>query len=127
VVYEIGKRFAFSASHQLLGLPDGHQCGRLHGHNYAVEVVLGADTLTGPGFVADFGELAPLKAYLDAGFDHRHLNDVLQVPPTSEHLAAHFGGWVIDNLEPSITGRLIRVSVSETPSTWATYTPERLP
>lgn len=125
--YMIAKRFTFSASHQLPGLPDGHQCGRLHGHNYAVEVVFGADELAAPGFVTDFGELAPLKAYLDASFDHRHLNEVLAVPPTSEHLAAHVADWVVENLEPAIAGRLVRVRVSETDSTWAEYTPGRLP
>ncbi|WP_326549976.1 6-pyruvoyl trahydropterin synthase family protein [Micromonospora sp. NBC_01813] len=124
--YVIAKGFSFSASHQLPGLPDGHQCGRLHGHNYTVEVVFGADELVDPGFVTDFGNLAPLKAYLSTNFDHRHLNDVLQEPPTSEHLAAHLADWVVENLEPSLTGHLIRVRVSETESTWAEYTPDRL-
>jgi 6-pyruvoyltetrahydropterin/6-carboxytetrahydropterin synthase len=89
VPYTIGKRFSFCASHALPGLPSGHKCARTHGHNYVVEVVLQADELEPPGFVTDFGDLAPLKTYLDNAFDHRHLNDVLEVPPTSEHLAAH--------------------------------------
>ena len=41
-MYTITKRFAFSASHIIGGLPNGHPCARLHGHNYEVEVVLQA-------------------------------------------------------------------------------------
>ena len=38
-MYTIAKRFAFSASHIIGGLPDKHPCSRLHGHNYEVEVL----------------------------------------------------------------------------------------
>jgi 6-pyruvoyltetrahydropterin/6-carboxytetrahydropterin synthase len=124
-VYTIAKQFMFSASHQLPDLPEGHQCARLHGHNYTVEVVLGARELNGPGFVTDFADLAPVKTYLDTTFDHRHLNDVLDVAPTSEHLAAHIAEWVITNLEPHIPGLLVRARVAETAASWAEYTPQR--
>jgi 6-pyruvoyltetrahydropterin/6-carboxytetrahydropterin synthase len=127
VGHTIGKRFSFSASHHLPGLPPGHKCGRLHGHNYVVELTFTADTLTGPGFVTDFGELAPFKKYVDETFDHRDLNEVIEVPPTSEHLAAHFADWVVAHLEPGVPGRLTSVRVSETESTWAQYTREVLP
>ena len=125
--HTIGKRFTFSASHRLPGLPEGHKCGRPHGHNYTVEVVVGAGKLTEPGFVTDFGDLAPLKSYLDATFDHRDLNEALGVPPTSENLAAHVAAWFAANLEPSIPGHLVSVRVSETDTTWAQYTPEQSP
>ena len=125
--HTIGKRFAFSASHQLPGLPDGHQCARLHGHNYTVEVVLTADELIGPGFVTDFGDLAAVKTYLAATFDHRHLNDAIDVPPTSENLAEHVARWFMREIEPAIPGRLAAVRVSETESTWAQYVPDRQP
>jgi len=39
-MHRIGKRFSFSASHFIGGLPADHPCARLHGHNYDVEVVL---------------------------------------------------------------------------------------
>lgn len=125
MTYTIGKRFAFSASHCLPGLPEGHKCGRLHGHNYEVEVVVTAEDLTGPGFVTDFGDLAPVKTYLDDAFDHRDLNEALDVPPTSENLAAHLADWFVVHVEPQIPGCLVSVRVSETGSTWAQYTPER--
>jgi 6-pyruvoyltetrahydropterin/6-carboxytetrahydropterin synthase len=122
--HTIGKRFSFSASHRLPGLPAGHKCGRPHGHNYTVELVLGCDELIEPGFVTDFTDLAPFKAYLDDTFDHRDLNEVLDRPPTSERLAEHFAWWAMEHLEPVLHGRVLRVRVSETDSTWAEYTPD---
>ncbi|GAA2321380.1 6-carboxytetrahydropterin synthase [Streptomyces caniferus] len=117
----ITKQFAFSASHQLDGLPEGHQCGRLHGHNYMVEVELSAqrDQLTAPGFVRDYGDLARLKGWIDEQLDHRHLNDVVKEGnPSAENLAIFiYEQWYTDYPE------LTAVRVSETPKTWAEYRP----
>lgn len=123
MTYTVSKDFAFSASHVLDGLPPGHQCGRLHGHNYLVRVVLSADSLDTTGFVLDYGELAPVKGLLDDTLDHRHLNDVLPEEvgnPTAEHLAEWLAGQVRDLLDVPDWMR-VAVSVSETPKTWATY------
>ncbi len=124
VVYRIGKRFSFDAAHVLRGLPAEHKCARLHGHTYTVEIEFSGRRLTEPGFVTDFGDLAAFGAYLDENFDHRLLNDVLDVQPTSERLAEHFFGWCVANLEPVVGGRLTAVRVSETPATWAEFRDE---
>ena len=124
-MYRIGKRFTFEASHVLSGLPGGHKCARLHGHSYTVEVEVAADALTGPGWVTDFGDLAPFGRYLDEHFDHRHLNEVLEDQPTSENLAARFFGWCAGHLDPVIAGRVIAVRVSEKrEAAWAEYRPD---
>jgi 6-pyruvoyltetrahydropterin/6-carboxytetrahydropterin synthase len=120
-MFRIGKSFTFDAAHQLRGLPEGHKCGRLHGHTYTVTVVLGRDELVEPGFVTDFGELAPLKRFLDDHFDHWFLNEVVDVAPTSELLARHLANWFIEHLEPGIPGRLLAVRVAESPTSWAEY------
>lgn len=128
--FRIGKSYSFDASHQLHGLPDGHKCGRLHGHTYTVTVEItgeyrtdwAGEGLAGPGFVVDFGELAPLKNHIDGVFDHRHLNDVVEFEPTSENLAKYFYGWCISGLgELPNRARVAKVRVSETPSSWAEY------
>jgi 6-pyruvoyltetrahydropterin/6-carboxytetrahydropterin synthase len=82
-MYTIAKTFAFSASHIIAGLPPEHPCGRLHGHNYEVEVILQAVALDGVGFVRDYRELSTLKDFLDATVDHNHLNDVLGLEKTT--------------------------------------------
>ena len=117
MTYRITKEFAFSASHQLKGLPNDHQCARLHGHNYIVKAELASETLNAHGFVRDYTELALFQTYYDDTLDHRHINDVLGDDcATAERLAKHFydlckAHW------PEISA----VSVSETPKTWAEY------
>ncbi|MGW2695669.1 6-pyruvoyl trahydropterin synthase family protein [Streptomyces sp. NPDC001296] len=119
--FTIGKRFSFEAGHRLPGLPPEHKCARQHGHSYEVEVVLTAPSLEEPGFVTDFGALAPFKKFLETELDHRNLHEILPFPPTSEHLTQFLAGWFIQNLEPKIPGRLIAVLVRETASSWSRF------
>lgn len=125
-MFTITKEFAFSASHQLHGLPDGHQCGRLHGHNYVVEVELQARTVDDTGFVLDYGALAPFKDWLDATYDHRHLNDFL-TQPTAEVMAEALHGVATELLGRAyghnVPWRVSAVRVRETPKTCAEYRP----
>jgi 6-pyruvoyltetrahydropterin/6-carboxytetrahydropterin synthase len=123
-VYRIGKRFEFAAAHRLADLPASHKCARLHGHTYIVEVELAANELAPPGFVTDFGDLAPFRRYLAEHIDHRCLNEVLDVEPTSENLAWHFFTWCAEHLEPGIPGCVTAVRVSESPASWAEYRQE---
>lgn len=118
-MFRITKEFHFSASHQLTALPPEHQCARLHGHNYIVEVELAARELDAHNFVRDYHELAPFKRYIDEVFDHRHLNEVLgHDRVTAECLAKHFYDWCGARIAETSA-----VRVSETPKTWAEYRP----
>ncbi|WP_375752527.1 6-carboxytetrahydropterin synthase QueD [Vibrio sp. HN007] len=118
-MYRIRKSFQFSASHQLMGLPDDHPCTRLHGHNYEVIVELASETLNQTGFVRDYRELSELKEYIDGTLDHRHLNDVLgEDNTTAERIAKHLYEWC-----KSRWPEIAAVAVSETPKTWAEYRP----
>ena len=122
MTYRISKEFAFSASHQLHGLRDGHPCGRVHGHNYVVRVTLEGDTLDDHGFLLDYGDLAPFGRWLDTVVDHRHLNDVLDGQPSAENMARQFARAVADIAAVPDDVR-VRVAVSETPKTWAEWSP----
>lgn len=117
-MFTIAKEFAFSASHRLEGLPAGHQCSRLHGHNYVVTFELEADTLDDRGFVVDYGDLSPFKVYIDHVLDHRDLNEALPMlaSTTAENLAMHLWHQFCDQFLG-----LVAVRVSETPKTWAEY------
>ena len=112
----------FSASHQLFGLEEGHPCGRVHGHNYVVRVTLVGDGVGSTGFLCDYGVLWPFGVFLDATLDHRHLNDVLAGQPSAELLAVHLHR-VLGSLNVVPPGVTARVAVSETPKTWAEFTP----
>jgi 6-pyruvoyltetrahydropterin/6-carboxytetrahydropterin synthase len=116
VIYTIAKRFTFAASHQLDALPDGHPCGRLHGHNYAVTLMLRNGDLDPAGMLVDSRELEAFRAYLDGELDHRHLNDVLPADnPTAEHVARHLFGIA----EHLWAGKVFMVRVYETETSWA--------
>jgi 6-pyruvoyltetrahydropterin/6-carboxytetrahydropterin synthase len=118
-MFQISKRFSFSASHRIGGLPADHPCARLHGHNYEVEVVLESQDLDAIGFVRDYRELSPLGDMIRETLDHRHLNDVLgHDRTTSEELARGLYDWCAGHW-PEVAA----VRISETPKTWAEYRP----
>jgi 6-pyruvoyltetrahydropterin/6-carboxytetrahydropterin synthase len=120
-MFVIAKQYEFSASHQLHQLPDGHKCRRLHGHNYTVEIQLASPQLDDRSFVVDFAELTPVGDWLKERFDHQHLNDVLEVEPSSERLAEVIYVWCSSNLDPKFADVLHAVRVSESGTTWAEY------
>ena len=118
-MYTISKQFTFSASHQLLKLPESHQCYRMHGHNYIVEIELQSETLNEYGFIRDYHDLSELKDYIDNTLDHRHLNDVFgHDDTTAENIAKFLYDWS-KALWPEVTA----MRISETPKTWAEYRP----
>lgn len=116
-MYTISKEFHFSGSHQLHGLREGHPCGRLHGHNWIVELELQAKDLDVTGFVKDYGDLDNVKSWIDAKLEHRHMNDVLQ-QPSAENLAM----MLFTEFAPAFP-ELSAVRVRETPKTCAEYRP----
>lgn len=124
--YEIAKRFSFDAAHCLYHLPEGHKCARFHGHTYSVEVRFKAQSLDANGFVIDYGDLRTFKQWLDETCDHRNLNEV--VAPGTYTTAENLAKWFYEVARdlyyhewPRVTLQCVRVS--ETPNTWAEYSP----
>ncbi len=118
-MYKISKQFSFSAAHMLHGLPEGHPCSRMHGHNYVVTVHLRSEKLNDTGFVKDYNELRVVKEYIDKQLDHRNLNDIMSpLNSSAENLAK----MLFDVFKPEIP-ELYAVEVSETPKTSAIYEP----
>jgi 6-pyruvoyltetrahydropterin/6-carboxytetrahydropterin synthase len=115
-MYRIWKHHRFAASHVLSGLVEGHQCGRLHGHNYLIEIELSSPNLNEIGFVKDFGELKEFKNFIDTEWDHRHLNDVLDFNPTAENMAK----YLYEKFN-ALWAEVTAVRVQETETSWAEY------
>ena len=59
-------------------LPGHPKCGQIHGHTYKVEVIIEGET--SGGMVVDFNDLKARTREVLAQYDHRHWNDVLEVP-----------------------------------------------
>ena len=117
-MFRIAKSFHFSASHILHGLAPDHPCSRLHGHNYEVQLLLGAPQLNDVGFVVDYNELQRFRELIRERYDHRHLNDLVDFQPSAERLAQHFY-----EIARQSWPQLLAVRVAETPETWAEYSP----
>jgi len=118
-MYTITKEFTFDAAHQLYGLPEGHKCGRLHGHTYTVIVELQSAELDEHGFVKDYGELSLIKDFIDGNLDHRNLNDVLGIKNTTAENIARFIYHEFMWDFPEISA----ITVKETSKTAARYEP----
>jgi 6-pyruvoyltetrahydropterin/6-carboxytetrahydropterin synthase len=104
-------------------LPPQHQCARLHGHNYVVEIELASEEVDWQtGFVLDYAYLDLVKQWLDGTLDHRHLNAVLggSRETTAENLAKTIFEKAQDLLG-SDCELVAAVRVSETPKVWAEY------
>jgi len=115
-MYKIGIEYQFESGHYLTGLPDTHKCTRPHGHNYILQVEFESETLDATGFIIDYFDIKPIKDYIDAEWDHRMLNDVLDFNPTVENMVK----FLYDKFKPSFP-QLSSVTLKETPTTFATY------
>lgn len=115
-MYKISKEFHCSSAHILHGLPEGHPCGRMHGHNYIFIFELSSDTLNDYGFVKDYRELDLIKKYIDEELDHKTLNDVFDFQPSAENMSK----FLYDKFK-EIIPELSKVYVKETEKTIACY------
>ena len=114
---EIFKRFTFEAAHRLPNVPEGHKCGRLHGHSFQFQLNLSGQVDPFTGVVKDFGEVKDIIKPLYDMLDHHYLNDIEGLEnPTSENLAK----WIYEKVSPLLP-ELDSVTVWETCTCGATY------
>ncbi|MGE5610371.1 MAG: 6-carboxytetrahydropterin synthase QueD [Bacillota bacterium] len=114
---EIYKEFTFEAAHRLPNVPDGHKCGRLHGHSFHVAVHVAGPVGTTSGWVLDFADIAAALKPIISRLDHYYLNEIEGLEnPTSEILAK----WIWRRLKPALP-LLAKVVVRETCTTGCIY------
>ncbi len=90
-MYKISVQKRFSASHIIKDYPG--ECGRLHGHNWNVKVIVKSKELNDFGMAIDFKELSQILNEVIEKLDHYHLNDIPpfnEIQPTAENLAKFF-------------------------------------
>ena len=131
-MYSVTKRIEFCYGHRLLDY-DGI-CKHPHGHNAVVEVDVRTDRLDERNMVADFSDIKRIvKGWIDREIDHKMLlrhDDPLVAPlkelgepmflldsnPTVERIAR-----LIFDISHEQGLPVVRVTVWETPTSWATY------
>jgi len=132
-MYSVTKRIEFCYGHRLMNY-DG-VCRYPHGHNAVVEIDIHAEQLDARNMVADFGEIKTIvKGWIDRELDHKMIlrNDdplaaalqkmgdpvyLLDSNPTAERIAQLIFDKSREHGLP-----VARVTVWETPTSWATYT-----
>ncbi|MGH9257910.1 MAG: 6-pyruvoyl trahydropterin synthase family protein [Vicinamibacterales bacterium] len=131
-MYSVTKRIEFCYGHRLLDY-DG-MCKHPHGHNAVAEIEIRAESLDARNMVADFGDIKRLvKGWVDRELDHRMilrhddplvkcLQDLgepmylLDSNPTVERIAR-----LVYDVSRQQGLSVVRVTVWETPTSWATY------
>jgi 6-pyruvoyltetrahydropterin/6-carboxytetrahydropterin synthase len=119
MICRITKSFMLDAAHWLPEVPEGHKCGRMHGHTYTI--ILGLEGPLDPkfGWVQDYGEISRIFAPVHEAFDHHCLNEIEGLEnPTAEVMAR----WIYDRTKDALP-LLADVAVCETPTTTAVYRP----
>ena len=132
-MYSVTKRIDFCYGHRLLD-HDGI-CKHPHGHNAVAEIEVRAETLDRRNMVVDFNDIKRLvKEWIDRELDHRMIlrhDDplvkalqelgepvyLLDSDPTVERIAR-----LVFDVSREQGLPVNRVTVWETPSSWATYT-----
>lgn len=105
----IWRRYRFESAHQLPNVPEGHPCGRMHGHGF--EVILHVNQrLSERDMGVDYEQIDHLWAPLHEQLDHACLNEIAGLEnPTSESLAS----WIWHRLKKDLVD-LSWVTVYET-------------
>ena len=131
-MYSVTKRIEFCYGHRLLDYEG--ICRHPHGHNAVAEVEIRSDTLDPRNMVVDFNDIKRLvKGWIDRELDHkmilrrddplaRSLADLgepvflLDSNPTAERIAQLLFDIGREHGLP-----VARVTLWETPTSWATY------
>lgn len=108
---ELIRRFRLQSAHYRPNAPEGDPEGRLHGHNFEVEVCVRGPLDPLMGWVVDFGEIKAAFADIFSRLDHRLLNDIEGLDDPG---AANIARWIFEQLAP-VLPLLHRVTVQETP------------
>jgi 6-pyruvoyltetrahydropterin/6-carboxytetrahydropterin synthase len=123
--WKLSTEYTFDAAHFIRDY-DG-PCGRMHGHTYRVKIEATSHQLQAseycphPAMVADFRTLRwAKKDALKGGLDHCVLNEVMpdHYETTAEMIAQYIHEKTCKMLPAHIK---LKVSVSETPDSWAEY------
>jgi len=72
----ISCEFHYDSAHLLPNVPDGHKCGRLHGHTYLLTVTVAGPVDPDTGWVCDFADIKQVVTPIIDLLDHCYLNDV---------------------------------------------------
>lgn len=119
---KVFKEFRFEAAHFLPYVPEGHKCGRMHGHSYKVRVEVSGPVGHVSGWVIDYADVGSVvKPVIDA-LDHTVLNETRGLEnSTAEALAIYIWSLIYGRL-PGLS----KIEIYETATSGVVYCGEKL-
>jgi 6-pyruvoyltetrahydropterin/6-carboxytetrahydropterin synthase len=121
VTCEVGLSRTVRAFHVMPGLPGPE--GRLHDHDYRIEIVVDREQLDGRGMVCDLDVLEAALKELTSRLEGRNLEEIR--PAEADAVTVEvFARWVHDSLAPAVAaagGEALAVRVWETPVAFGGY------
>jgi 6-pyruvoyltetrahydropterin/6-carboxytetrahydropterin synthase len=113
----VSATFTFEGAHFLPNVPAGHKCGRMHGHNWTVEIHCRGPVVEPQGWIVDFYDIEKAWTLVYNKLDHRVLNEVTTLDnPTTENIAR----WIYLQMNSRVPS-VFKIVVRETPMFGATY------
>lgn len=107
---ELSKTFQIEAAHRLPHVPEGHKCGRIHGHSFKIKLSIRGPIDPHFGWIVDYAEVKQAFKPLYDMLDHNYLNEIPGLEnPTSENLAI----WISQRFKLG-GAKLHAVEISET-------------
>jgi 6-pyruvoyltetrahydropterin/6-carboxytetrahydropterin synthase len=127
-MFEVTVDETFAAGHALRGYKG--KCENPHGHNYKVRVILSGKQLDSIGLLYDFKDVKQIIGATVDRLDHQFINDIAPfdaINPSAENLAKYFydeSTRLLGERRPGNGVKVTAVTVWETDTTTATYTPD---
>ncbi len=118
---EVGLSQSVRAFHIMPGMPGPE--GKLHDHDYRIEIVVDREQLDGRGMVCDLDVLEAALTELTSRIDGRNLEEIR--PAEAEAVTVEvLARWVHDTLSPTVAasgGETLAVRVWENPVAFGGY------
>lgn len=118
--------YSIDAAHWLPNVPEGHKCGKMHGHRYDIRIEISGEPDEKTGWIVDYAEAKSIIDPFIESLDHQTLNHVRGLEnPTCENITL----WIRDQLVP-LTGKAAthafsRIEVRETGRAGVVWIKER--
>lgn len=111
-VFRLTKDFRFESAQTLPNVPEGHKCGKMHGHSFKVEISVEGEADPATGWIYDHARISKAMQPLMELLDHAYLNEIPGLEnPTIENMCL----WFWQKLAPELPG-LCEIVIHETPA-----------
>lgn len=111
--------YSIDAAHWLPNVPEGHKCGKMHGHRYDIRIEISGEPDPTSGWILDYAEARKSIDPFIQKLDHATLNDIPGLDnPTCENITLRIRDWLwVLGFAPS------RIEVRETARAGCVWVP----